>query len=237
MKPFSDQVFKTLDALVPALAYEGCPLGCDITSPDSVRLWLTKLWYLIQSSVPLMETARDQLVSRYSADPFTPRLVEYLEDHIAEEKDHDAWLLEDLEQLGCEKSRLLTTMAPPSVALLAGSQYYYIYHHHPVTLLGYIALSEGYAPRPKWIEDMQANSPVPAETWRTLRLHSTEDIFHREELSALLDDVPADPVMYRQFLIANAIRSAHGWANVLKDSWNTINETRDDRIKTAVPQL
>src|SRR3954452_11637762 len=55
---------------------------------------------VIRASVPLMEAARENARELAPGDPVAAELVDYLTEHIEEERDHDEWLLRDLEAIG-----------------------------------------------------------------------------------------------------------------------------------------
>jgi hypothetical protein len=144
---------------------------------------------VIRASVPLMETALGT-ARRLRDDPVASQLARYLEHHIAEERDHDVWLLEDLGTLGVPRDQVLGRVPSPTIAALVGAQYYWIQHVHPVGLLGYLALLEGYPPSLQDIARVQATTGYGPEAFRTLRLHADLDPHHAGDLDDLLDALP-----------------------------------------------
>ncbi|EGE44421.1 iron-containing redox enzyme family protein [Streptomyces griseus] len=157
------------------------------------RTYLCTMHAVIRASVPLMELALDRTRALAgSGDPLAVPLAAYLEEHIREEADHDAWLLEDLRAAGGDPRDALDPLPSPLVASLVGSQYYWIEHHHPVALLGYIAVLEGYAPAPGLTGRIARLTGLPAAALRTVREHSVIDTEHLDELYALLDRLPLD---------------------------------------------
>jgi RimJ/RimL family protein N-acetyltransferase len=145
---------------------------------------------IIRASVPLMEAAREEAITRAGGDPVAAALAPYLEQHIPEEQDHDEWLLDDLQLLGRARSEVLVRLPSPTVAALVGSQYYWIFHYHPVALLGYIAVLEGYPPSTAMIDELVAGTGYPREAFRTMLAHAELDPGHAEELDELLDELP-----------------------------------------------
>jgi hypothetical protein len=145
---------------------------------------------IIRASVPLMEAALGRTESMAGSDPVAARLAEYLRRHIPEEKQHDEWLLDDLEVLGRARSTVLARPPSPTVAGLVGAQYYWIFHYHPVALLGYIALLEGNPPSLALIEDLIARTGYSRRAFRTLIAHAELDPHHRDELDETLDRLP-----------------------------------------------
>lgn len=144
---------------------------------------------VIRASVPLMETAL-ATARTLCDDPVAEPLTRYLEHHIAEERGHDAWLVEDLEALGVHRDRVLRRLPSPTIAALVGAQYYWVQHVHPVGLLGYMALLEGYPPTPHDIARVQAATGYGPGAFRTLRLHADLDAHHGDDLDHLLDALP-----------------------------------------------
>ena len=148
---------------------------------------------VIRASVPLMETARDRARAEAGRDPVCAWIAPYLEEHITEEADHDAWLLDDLEVVGRPRAEVLARPPVPTVAALVGAQYYWVLHHHPVALLGYIGLLEGFPPSPEMIAALRARTGYPADAFRTLVAHAELDPRHGEELFELVDALPLTP--------------------------------------------
>jgi Iron-containing redox enzyme len=145
---------------------------------------------IIRASVPLMEAARERARSMAADDHVAAELVDYLTEHIEEERDHDEWLLQDLEAIGVERSALLARVPSPTVASVVGAQYYWGLHVHPVAILGWIGLLEGYPPELALIEELEARTGYPPEAFRTLREHAELDIAHGAELFEFLDRLP-----------------------------------------------
>ncbi len=145
---------------------------------------------IIRASVPLMETAQRRSRELAPKDPVSAALDPYFEEHIPEERDHDEWLLGDLEVLGKERSWVLARPPSPTVAAAVGAQYYWIRHYHPVGLLGYIALLEGYPPSPELLDELAERTGYDEAAFRTLAAHAELDPGHRDELDAVIDALP-----------------------------------------------
>jgi Iron-containing redox enzyme len=145
---------------------------------------------VIRASVPLMEAARELARLQAPADPVSAELVDYLGKHIEEERDHDEWMLGDLETLGVDRSAILTRPPSATVASVVGAQYYWALHYHPVALLGWIGLLEGYPPAPEMIDRLKARTGYGPEAFRTLVVHVELDPGHGDELFETLDRLP-----------------------------------------------
>ena len=116
-----------------------------------VMAFLILTHQVIRASVPLMQEAHRQSTQAFAGDPVAQGLAGYLAAHIDEERDHDAWLLEDIASAGVESDSVLANAPSANVAALVGAQYYWIRHHHPLGLygripaLGGLAHADGYA--------------------------------------------------------------------------------------------
>lgn len=121
--------------------------------------------------------------------PASRHLAEYYVRHAEEERDHDAWLLDDLAAAGAGPA----AVPHPVVVELAGAQYYRIEHEHPATLLGYIAVLEGNAPGPRLADRLTEVTGLPGRAFRTLREHAELDGGHLDDLHRVLDALAPTP--------------------------------------------
>lgn len=156
-----------------------------------------QLHQIMRAALPLMEATRARAAELAAGDPVCAALSGYLAGHIEEERDHDIWLLEDLEVAGVPRSDVLGRIPSPRVASLVGAHYYWALHHHPVALLGYIAVLEGSPPSPSFYERMKAETGLPEAAFRTMRKHGELDPGHKEELDRFLDALPLGPAHHR----------------------------------------
>jgi pyrroloquinoline quinone (PQQ) biosynthesis protein C len=145
---------------------------------------------IIRATVPLTEVAAERALAMNDADPVATGLATYLTEHVEEERDHDDSLLADLEVLGIDRARVLAEMPSPTVASLVGCHYYWTLHHHPVTVLGYIAVMEGYPPSPELIDELIERTGHPREAFSTLSEHAELDPGHRDRLDQTIDVLP-----------------------------------------------
>lgn len=179
-----------VELVLPDLIGASQRLILDPRVADLYPEYLFTLHGVIRASVPLMETAHARAEQLMEGDPVSAALAPYFEEHIPEERDHDDWLLEDLEVLGSPRSSILARPPPPTVAAVVGAQYYWILHYHPVALLGYIAVLEGYPPSIEMLDDLADRTGHDRAAFRTLIAHAELDPGHRDELDALLDRLP-----------------------------------------------
>ncbi len=189
-KTESERLRGKIELALPALIGASRRLILDPRVAQLYPEYLFTLHCVIRASVPLMETAHERAVELAEGDPVSTLLAPYFEDHIPEERDHDEWLLDDLEILGRDRSSILARPPSPTVAAVVGAQYYWILHYHPVALIGYIGVLEGYPPSIEMLDDLVDRTGHDRAAFRTLIAHAELDPGHRDELDALLDRLP-----------------------------------------------
>jgi len=145
----------------------------------------------VSSTVPLMEAAIRETEHRQT-DPVCAQLAGYFPKHMAEESEHEEWLLRDLEAIGIKRVEVLARLPNRAIAGMVGAQYYWILHAHPVALLGFFAVLEGHPPEVEHLLDVERRTALPAEAFRMLTYHAEVDQAHADELFALLDRLPLD---------------------------------------------
>ncbi|MET7754628.1 iron-containing redox enzyme family protein [Streptomyces sp. NPDC005389] len=160
--------------------------------PDGLReryvRYLAAMHPLVRASVPLLVRAAERCAAE-PGDPAARCLAAYYLRHAEEERDHDAWLLDDLAAAGAGPS----AVPHPIVVELAGAQYYRIEHEHPVALLGYIAVLEGNAPGPRLADRLAEVTGLPDGAFRTLREHAELDGGHLHDLYGVFDALAPSP--------------------------------------------
>jgi len=156
-------------------------------------VYLSTLHGIVRTPVALMEAALERARVLAPDDDVAAGLVPYLEHHAPEEAGHDRWLLEDLEALGGDPMEPLRCIPSPRVAAFVGAQYYWLRHHHPVSLLGHMAVIEGYPPPVGFSERLQELTGYPREAFRAIRRHERLDLRHRAELYEAIDGLPLRP--------------------------------------------
>jgi hypothetical protein len=186
----SERLRRKIELVLPELGGASRRLILDARIADLYPEFLFTLHCVIRASVPLMETARKRAGELAAEDQVSAALAPYFDEHIPEERDHDEWLLDDLEVVGKDRSSILTRPPSPTVAAAVGAQYYWILHYHPVALLGYIAVLEGYPPTIELLNDLVDRTGYSRAAFRTLIAHAELDPGHRDELDMLLDGLP-----------------------------------------------
>lgn len=191
-----------------------------LPSSQKVRSWYKEYIFIIhsiiRSSVPLMQAAYERCNLIPDEGTLVSKLKRYYQRHILEEKNHDEWLLEDLESINIPRRRLLRRKPPEAVAELVGSQYYWIYHWHPVCLLGYISFSEGNPPKKQIIDQLQKITGYPETAFRTLAMHSDLDHSHRDALNKLLELLSLSP-KHEEWITSNALYTATKFREIVNN--------------------
>ena len=184
----SETLRRKVAVVLPTLQRAGARL---VAHPDVRRLYpefLIACHFVVRSSVPLMEHAL--AVAGTLDDGVARGLRDYLPGHIDEERDHDEWVLEDLESMGIERPAVLDRPPPSTVASMVGAQYYWIHHYHPVALLGYMWVLEAYPSSPASIAELSARTGFGPAAFRALAEHADADPHHAAELAFVIDRLP-----------------------------------------------
>lgn len=170
---------------------------------------------LARASAPLMQAALDEARGR-ALDPVCAGMHDYLARHIVEEREHAVWIEQDLASLGMSAAALAGRIPPANLASAVGAHYYWVKHFHPAAVLGYIAVLEGAAPRLGWVEALEARTQLPAQAFRTLKVHAAVDGGHARDLDALLDRLPLRQV-HHDLLRESAFLTIDAFSRDLED--------------------
>jgi pyrroloquinoline quinone (PQQ) biosynthesis protein C len=177
----------------PAVAETSSRIWGDARVRELYPMYLT-IWHgVVRSAVPLIDAARERAQALAPDDEVAAALVPYFAHHGPEEAGHDVWLLEDLEALGGDREAALRRIPSPRVATLVGAQYYWVRHAHPVSLLGHMAVVEGYSPPEGFADRLQELTGYPREAFRAIRRHERLDVKHKRELYELIDRLALEP--------------------------------------------
>jgi hypothetical protein len=184
--------------------------------PDVFAEFLASIYDSVRVTIPLMEAARCTAVKLGERDPVAGKLAGYLEGHIAEEFEHDQWLLNDLAAVGFTREVMAKRLPRPSIAAMAGAQYYWIFHAHPVAILGYLAVLEGHAPSPAHLDGLQKRTGLPDEAFRMLRHHAAADEQHAADLFGFLDTLSLSD-QHERLLGVSAVQTLAGIHDFFSD--------------------
>jgi Iron-containing redox enzyme len=202
--------------VIPALVSAGDRLVAHPRVRDLYPEYLFASHCVIRASVPLMEAARERAAAAADSDEVCALIAPYLAEHVEEERDHDAWLLGDLELLGHSRAAVLARPPTPTVAALVGAQYYWVLHYHPVALMGYIGVLEGFPPSMALIDELRAGTGYEPGAFRTMVAHAELDPEHGDELFALVDRLPLTPEQ-AAVVGLSAMHTVHMYARALEE--------------------
>jgi len=178
--------------------------------------YLCTMHTIVRSSVPLMKAALERAWLLAPEDEVAAGVAAYLERHVHEEVGHDRWILEDLEAAGADPEEPLRRVPSRRVASVVGSQYYWLRHYHPVSLLGHVAVMEGFPPTSAFAERLQRDTGYPPEAFRAISRHARLDIGHRRELYEAIDGLPLSPE-HEDILGLSGLHTIAGLIDVFED--------------------
>lgn len=151
--------------------------------------YLAAIYPAIRFAVPLIKAARDMCLECSGEAEVYKKLAAFYEHKAVEELDHDQWLLDDLARMGYPGEEIKRRPPLPSVAALVGTQHFYLAYGRPAALLGYMSALEGFPPADSMLDAAVEATGYPESCFRTLRKHAHLDIFHRDELEAVVSEV------------------------------------------------
>jgi hypothetical protein len=187
--------------------------------------FLVQLHRVMQCGISLMRTAREYALS-LPGDPVAAHTAKYLGTHIEEEKDHDDWLLSDIESLGISPADVRRATPCAAVVSLVGAQYFWMLHVHPVTILGYLIVLEGYPPLGEQLEAIRVRTGLPETAFRCLKSHAEDDPDHIAALNRTLDLMPLTPDQ-EKFIALSAFHTIDAVASVFEELLDAHTASRD----------
>lgn len=170
---------------------------------DRFHLNLVYVYHTIVASGPLLELA-------HSATKEVP-LEEYFYKHLNEEKDHAAWLREDLMSVGIDPAAL---PPPQLVKEMVGTVYYTIFHGDVAYLLGYMRMLESWRMSKEAIQYLK--DTYPASLLRTFLLHREKDPEHLKEIEKVVETLPPE----RKLVVDQAESESYIYTCMMIEEWN-----------------
>ena len=201
--------------------------------PDLAELlpaFLVQLHRVMKGGVELMRVARTRALS-LSGDPVAQIVAPYLEQHIVEEQDHDAWLLDDIGTLGISPAQVAEATPLASVVSLLGEQYFWALNIHPVTVFGYLIVLEGYAPINEQLEAIRERTGLPATAFRCLIAHADNDPHHIADLNRTLDSMPLTAEQ-QKYIALSAFQTIDAVAAVFEEMLDLHNTSGQSKLGT-----
>lgn len=165
---------------VHAMIHEGLNHG-------EYKAFLHDLYHIVWHFCPIMASAAAHCSDRF-------RDVRYdLYERIAEEKDHEAWVLDDIEAIGGDVAGVKANPPSAPVQAMIAFNYYCAERVHPCSVLGMLymleVVSSVYGGR---VSDSIARSlgrDVDAGGFKFLSSHATMDVDHMQRLNRLVKTI------------------------------------------------
>jgi pyrroloquinoline quinone (PQQ) biosynthesis protein C len=155
-------------------------LDGSLTQDDYAR-YLLNVWHYALHSSKVIGLAGSRAVNSH------PELAQYLFHHAQEELGHDAWVLEDLNNLGWSNERVMQTRATPRCAAMIGYEYYLAGTANPVSLFGWLYILEAMGDDlGKEVAMTIARNPKFGNSVKFIRGHGVADEAHTEDLTRMI---------------------------------------------------
>jgi len=188
------------------------------THPDLAEMlptFLIQLHRVMEGGIELMRVARDRALA-LKDDPVARIVAPYLDQHIVEEQDHGAWLLDDIGTLGISPEYVAEATPLPAVVSLLGAQYFWALHIHPVAVFGYLIVLEGNPPLTEQLEAIRKRTRLPATAFRCLIAHADNDPHHIADLNRTLDSMPLSDEQ-QKYIALSAFHTIDAVASVFEE--------------------
>jgi hypothetical protein len=154
---------------------------------------LRELFVVSRGGIPLMEAVRDEALRR--EDRASRLLAAYLHKHVAEERGHCEWVLDDLAVLGFDRVEEARRPLTFHASSLLGCAYTWSFEVHPAAILGFLAVFEGDPMTVPFLEAVIARQGLPKEAFGFYLDHARIDPQHSADIHALIDEVATDPAL------------------------------------------
>ena len=204
--------------------------------PDLAEIlpaFLVQLHRVMKGGIVLMRLARDRALSAPD-DPVAAIVAKYLEEHIVEEQDHDAWLLDDIGTLGISPEQVAGATPLASVVSLLGAQYFWALNIHPVSVFGYLIVLEGKPPVASELEAIRRRTGLPATAFRCLVEHADNDPHHIADLNRTLDRMPLTEEQ-KKYVALSAFHTIDAVASVLEELMSLHAEAQEPTLEAFAP--
>jgi hypothetical protein len=161
-------------------------------SKSSYAKFLVQLYPIVSNFCPLMAAAAGRCADRYS------NLRHYLYEHIEHEKDHEAMVMNDLEQLGNKCDDLPRVNPGPAARSMLAYNYYTIDRVDPHYVIGMVyvleLMSSGYASNIAQSISRAIDHPM-TRGFSFLDSHGTLDDDHLADLIGLIESIESQDLV------------------------------------------
>jgi pyrroloquinoline quinone (PQQ) biosynthesis protein C len=151
--------------------------------------YLAQAYHHVRHTVPLMQEARARLAHK-------PMLVAALDDYIAEETGHEAWILRDIAAAGGDADAVVAAGPNAATAAMVDHAYRVIRTGNPVAFFGMVYVLEGtsVAMASHGADAVRTTLGLPQDAFTYLTSHGALDLAHLQFFETLMNriDDPAD---------------------------------------------
>ncbi len=154
---------------------------------------LRELFVVSRGGIPLMEAVRDE--ARRRGDAASRLVAEYLHKHVAEERGHCEWVLDDLAALGFDREAEGRRPLSFHASSLLGCAYTWSFEVHPAAILGFLAVFEGDPMTVPFLESVIAGQGMPREAFGFYLDHARIDPQHSADIHGLIGEVAEEPAL------------------------------------------
>ena len=183
---------------------------------DAYASWLGQTHYFTRMTTRLLSLCGS--LFDLDAQPLHERFLA----HAAEERGHEALLLDDLRHLG---RRIEDVPELPLTSAFYQVQYYWMEHVRPISFFGYILLLEGMAVRNGGLIQTRVEVAHGVRAAKFLKVHTQSDSDHVRQAIAQLKGVSADDArqIARNFAVSRRL-----YQGILTDIATPVRSTRSD---------
>lgn len=159
-------------------------------SRETYIAYLTEAYHHVKHTVPLMQAAKAGL------DDAHARFRVALDEYIAEETGHEAWILNDIRHCGGDAEAVRTGTPREATAKMVAFAYDYIARVNPMGFFGMVLVLEGTSVRlaTQGAEAVAKSLNLGPQCFSYLSSHGSLDLEHLVFFQKLMDEVedPAD---------------------------------------------
>ena len=159
-------------------------------SRETYIAYLTEAYHHVKHTVPLMQAAKARL------DDAHARFRDALDEYIAEETGHEAWILNDIRHCGGDAEAVRNGEPRPATRQMVEFAYDYVRHTNPMGFFGMVFVLEGTSVRlaTQGAEAVAKSLNLGPECFSYLSSHGSLDQEHLVFFQQLMDKVtdPAD---------------------------------------------
>jgi len=166
------------------------------------KAFLHDLYYIVWHFCPIMAAAASRCDDRF-------RNVRYeLYERIDEEKNHETWVLEDIEAVGGDVARVRANPPSPPVQAMVAFNYYCADRAHPCSVLGMLysleVIASAYAATLAQSIAKTLGRDMDGPGFKFLLSHSAMDQEHVAKLNVLVKTID-DPVAQESIMSATRV--------------------------------